>query len=236
MALQENILDCGSEQVEHWFLCNYKPFVAGLDNLSRSLIRFKNCSTIDLRAWTECSVEALLPRLQNQHVTVIRALGSEERLGPAILDPDRNALDYLGMQLAIALNCPYNPSLLSKIKMPRPLKGLTLQERRQETSNAFLFSQSKTPSTSLLIIDDILTTGSTMRAIINAIRQVNACPIYVYTLAMTDRNVVSNPVIPLETQHYQWRQVAGWAAREPVSLYGNLAGLKALILNDFYQG
>jgi hypoxanthine phosphoribosyltransferase len=67
----------------------------------------------------------------------------------------------------------------------------------------------------ILIIDDILTTGATMRAIVAAIRQLlSSTSIRIFTLASTDREALINKSVQLSGYNYGWQNARGWIVAE----------------------
>jgi predicted amidophosphoribosyltransferase len=71
------------------------------------------------------------------------------------------------------------------------------------------------PSPSFLLIDDILTTGTTMRMIIRALRrQFPRCPIRIFTLARSDYDPALNLSSPLHGQNYHLEDSTGWVVAE----------------------
>jgi predicted amidophosphoribosyltransferase len=116
-----------------------------------------------------------------------------------------SALDLLGHSLAIHLNCRYLPGLLGKSRTTLPNKHLTRRQRRSQIQDVYHLTTSPaetlakadpiTPTTPFLLIDDILTTGTTMRALIRTLRQhYPASPIKTFTLTRADYHC---PVQPL---------------------------------------
>ncbi len=78
MALQQRSFVCDGEVFPHYFLCNYKPYKAGPDNLSYSLIRFKHGEPIDVQAWSDCASDGLHTIPFKSNTIVLRALSSDE--------------------------------------------------------------------------------------------------------------------------------------------------------------
>jgi hypoxanthine-guanine phosphoribosyltransferase len=89
----------------------------------------------------------------------------------------------------------------------------------------------------ILILDDILTKGTTVRALIQAIRSVwHHYPIQVFTLASTDYKAKLNVSIQLSSYSYSWELEKGWKVTEDESIYSSeLASLKSKIFSDSFQ-
>lgn len=185
MALQQFRLTCGNTVFTHYYLALYFPLATGEDLLSYSLVRFKQRLQPDLDAWIDCAGD-LLGRLSFPPQTIVlRALRHEET---TVRPEFPSALDRLGQSLALRFGCRYRPDLLSKTRATLPGKYLTREERELQLRDAYRLAATVgaavNPHTQLLLIDDILTTGSTMRAIIRSVReQLPDCPIHIFTLS-----------------------------------------------------
>ncbi len=86
---------------------------------------------------------------------------------------------------------------------------------------------------SLLLVDDIFTSGTTMTTIIRAIRKKTTCTISLFTLAATES--MHNEGVSLTGVSYEWKPSSGWIhLREPDEPYFTLEKLKRMI-NDGFQ-
>ena len=65
-----------------------------------------------------------------------------------------------------------------------PLKDLGVQERQNNLKKAFKIVRNDVKLNTIVIIDDIYTTGSTMDAIAQVIQQHMDCQVYVLTVAI----------------------------------------------------
>ena len=93
-------------------------------------------------------------------------------------------LDLLGQNLASTFSCQYLPSLLQKSTTTLSNKGLTREQRETQLQNIYSIPHPLPDIQPILLIDDILTTGATVLAIIHSIRQSSPHnPIEVFTLA-----------------------------------------------------
>jgi competence protein ComFC len=79
----------------------------------------------------------------------------------------------------------YKPSAVSRIKETIPQVGLTAKEREENVFDAFECNPSIVQNKSILLIDDVTTTGSTLNECSKALRNFGAKNIYCFTLART---------------------------------------------------
>lgn len=116
---------------------------------------------------------------------IVRALGHAE------LEAQPSGRDRLWSNLAEQLHCRYVPTALRKNRVTRKSTGLNSQERHHESLNSYeiaLPSQIRDAG-SILVVDDVYTTGSTIHEIKRAITAVNpAAKIYAFTLLRTCRS------------------------------------------------
>jgi len=156
--------------------------------LSHSLVRFKQRLQPDLGAWIACAGDLLAHLSFSPQTIILRALRHEET---TIRPEFPSALDLLGQALALKFGCRYRPDLLSKTRATLPGKLLTRSQRVTQLRNVYrmgdAFGADFIPDTSILVIDDILTTGTTMRAIIRAVSErLPQCRIEAFTLTRAD--------------------------------------------------
>ena len=233
----------------HHYLCNYLPVSAGRDTLSRSLLKFKHGLQPDLDGWIDCSLELLAALPFPEGTIILRALQHDETIvqeeGPA-------SMDFLGQALATCFHCHYQPALLRKSRITQPNKGLSRGQRRTELNDVYtladpaitpgpgdqpaLTSLHPLPAPPFLIIDDILTTGTTARMIIRAIRRhYPRSPLRVFTLAKADYDPTLNYSTPLRGQNYHLHQGIGWQVDEDEADYYSGENLRKWILADIFR-
>jgi predicted amidophosphoribosyltransferase len=83
----------------------------------------------------------------------------------------------LAKRISHSLDIPLLKGLLSRIRYTRAQSGLSPQERERNVAGAFRINpklKNSIPDSQLLLIDDIITTGSTVRECINEIRKFEA--------------------------------------------------------------
>ena len=231
MALQHQYIDFDGESLNHYYLCNYLPLYKGSDDLSKSLIRFKAGSPVDVEAWTECSILEMNKISLNKGILILRALSSDEMSTDSTR---RTPLDRFATRLANLVEGTYQPDLLHKTRKTKSVKFLSLVDRIEELENVYTFT-GQSSFKEILILDDILTTGTTMKEIIKAIREVTpSSSITLFTLASTDHQAVINETISLSGTSYVWEEEEWKLIAEPEVFYGNLTKLKSQILNDSF--
>ena len=205
MSLQETSITYNDSSYRHFYLCHYLPLSAGVDPLSRSLLKFKRGIQPDLDAWIENTLEVFHNIPLSPDTIIIRALRHDEtqvqQSPPSSVAPSSSlpsSLDLLGQALSTRFQCQYLPALLCKSRPTLSNKGLTRDQRETELKNAYNINPEALPIPPLpasgtpshppfLLIDDILTTGATIRTIIHTLHQ--AFPLsllQIFTLARAD--------------------------------------------------
>jgi len=203
--------------------------VHGIDELSKSLLRFKSKLQVDVQAWIECSVVEL-SKIINSNFIVVRALHGGE------LEAGNSSLDLLGVSLVKELNCQYRPQLVKKSRLTKSLKFLNKEERKAEIQGTYSFQPDDGDfrNSSFLIIDDILTTGTTLKAIGDAITATTCnTDISFYSLAYSDYQANLNQHVELSGDTYSWQHTQGWIVAEGHAGYNELISLKNQIQNNF---
>jgi predicted amidophosphoribosyltransferase len=188
MVLQTTSITCRYSSFRHYYLCHYLPLSAGKDMISRSLLKFKHRTRPDFNTWIECSLEALHEISLTSDTIILRALHHDEMVAGTKFP---TALDFLGHALAGHFGCRYLPSLLRKSRPARPCKELSRHQRKTELQGIYSLDSAArqmiatpAPNPPFLLIDDILTTGTTMRMIIRTLRRTfPLSPIRIFTLA-----------------------------------------------------
>nr|WP_005573134.1 hypothetical protein [Aggregatibacter actinomycetemcomitans] len=98
-----------------------------------------------------------------------------------------NQADLLAQQLAKWFKIPVDNGLLLRTKRTPTQRGLTAKDRRHNLKNAFRISTNDRhfPYRSVALVDDVITTGSTLNEIAKRLRQANVVHIQVWGLART---------------------------------------------------
>jgi competence protein ComFC len=110
-----------------------------------------------------------------------------------LLERGYNQSAQLARPLALAMGLPYKPAALRKIRETRPQVGLNAREREQNIQGSFAADPKLVNNRSLLVIDDVTTTGSTIAACADAARRAGASHVYGLTLTRPVINPDDNP-------------------------------------------
>jgi len=82
---------------------------------------------------------------------------------------------------------PAAEEALKRVRNTPLMKGMTVRERQKNTENAFIAQGNSVESKSIMLIDDIYTTGATIDACARALRRAGAGPVYFLTLAIGEQ-------------------------------------------------
>ena len=120
--------------------------------------------------------------IQNQQwsidVVVPVPLGSER-----LSQRGYNQAALLAFPLALGLGLPYRPRALQKIRETPSQVGLTMLERRTNVAGAFQARREDVLDQSILLVDDVTTSGATLDECATAMLQAGAGQVYGLTLA-----------------------------------------------------
>jgi ComF family protein len=94
-----------------------------------------------------------------------------------------NQVDLVARPLAYELGLDYKPAALRKIRETRSQVGLTISQRQENVSQAYQANPSVVKRKTVLLMDDVATTGSTIAACADALILSGAQDVYVITIA-----------------------------------------------------
>jgi ComF family protein len=93
----------------------------------------------------------------------------------------------LAKPVAWKTKLPFNKNAIKRVKVTRSQVGLTYNERKTNVSDAFLAESKVVSKKSILLIDDVVTTGATINSCASALQKAQATTIYGLTLARSPR-------------------------------------------------
>lgn len=94
-----------------------------------------------------------------------------------------NQAGLFALPLALALQIPYKPQALERIRHTRSQVDLSWRERQQNVAGAFRAVPSQVTGKDVLLIDDVATTGATLNACATALYEAGARTVYALTVA-----------------------------------------------------
>lgn len=94
-----------------------------------------------------------------------------------------NQAAILGFPIALGCGIPFRPGWLVKIRETRSQVGLTHSERQENLREAFRANAESVIGKRILIVDDVVTSGATMKACSAALLEGGAAEIYGLSLA-----------------------------------------------------
>ena len=93
----------------------------------------------------------------------------------------------LARPLAWETGLPIDASIIKRIRKTRSQVGLSLEERKINVTGAFWAEKKLVNGKTILIVDDVLTTGSTINSCADALMRAEASRVYGLTLARSTR-------------------------------------------------
>jgi competence protein ComFC len=94
-----------------------------------------------------------------------------------------NQVGMVAMPLASMLNWQYEPKTLVRVRKTRTQVGLSVAERKQNVSGAFHDDPVRMAGKTVLVMDDVATTGATLLACADACMESGAKAVYALTIA-----------------------------------------------------
>lgn len=117
-----------------------------------------------------------------------------------------NPPDILAERIAFRINVPYRETLLKKKKNIRSqTKTKNRKERLQNPNGAYIFNPEETVrGKTILLVDDIITTGATLRECANELYRAGAETVYRLTIAKTSL-FAAKRLVPSEKNRQRYR-------------------------------
>ena len=94
-----------------------------------------------------------------------------------------NQVGLVAGPLAYELGLPYEPGALHKTRETRTQVGLDISRRSENVRDAYQADPNVVKSKSILLMDDVATTGATISACTSALLSAEAKEVYVLTIA-----------------------------------------------------
>lgn len=94
-----------------------------------------------------------------------------------------NQVAMVAMPLSIRLGLDYHPTVLIRARETRSQVGLTAAERQENVRNAFFADGKKVDGRTVLLMDDVSTTGATLSSAAEALLASGAHDVFAITLA-----------------------------------------------------
>jgi predicted amidophosphoribosyltransferase len=100
-----------------------------------------------------------------------------------------NPAEELARAVAVEVGWASVPDGLERRRFRRPLRGLSAQRRREEVAGAFVAGPGlpRLAGSRVVLVDDVVTTGATLRAATEALRAAGMVPLGALALARTRR-------------------------------------------------
>ncbi len=94
-----------------------------------------------------------------------------------------NQANLLARPIALFLNIPFSSHALSRTRETRTQVGLSVVERMENMSGAFQAKEQLVKGKTILVVDDVATSGATLNACAKALLEVGASRVYGFSLA-----------------------------------------------------
>ena len=136
------------------------------------------------------AVELAAPLAERLTVTLERRDWAFDFIAPVPLSVNRlaergyNQADLLGQRVAERMNIRYWPDALRRERDTEQQARLNVQQRADNVKDAFAAADAANQS--VLLIDDVVTTGATLKACAEALKNARAAAVYAITAAAPD--------------------------------------------------
>lgn len=135
-------------------------------------------------------VELAAPLAERLTVTLEQQNWPCDFIAPVPLSVNRvaergyNQADLLGRRVAEQMNIPYRPDVLRRERDTEQQARLNIQQRAENVKDAFAAEDAADQF--VLLIDDVVTTGATLKACVEALKNAGAASVYAITVAAPD--------------------------------------------------
>lgn len=102
-----------------------------------------------------------------------------------------NQCELISIELSKLLEINVNFDLIKRIKNTKPMYNLKINERIENLKDAFLVEKQNFHNKKLLLIDDIITTGTTVSEIIKSLKKENITEIICLSFTNTDKTSIN---------------------------------------------
>ena len=172
---------CG-DCMRHRHLFDRGRAVFSYKSISDSIYRFKYKGRREYGAYyAECMVERLgewiIQRRPDALIPVPVHASKRHIRG-------YNQAEVLAKELGSILHIPIETNLIKRVRKTSPMKDLSVSERQNNLKKAFKISRDDVKLSTVIIVDDIYTTGSTLDAMSYELRGAGVKHIYFVALAI----------------------------------------------------
>ncbi|MBQ9991280.1 MAG: ComF family protein [Lachnospiraceae bacterium] len=185
-------LKCGKavkEEEEYCYDCSHKShlFVQGAalfpyEYIRASLYRFKYSGRQEYAGfYAKQMAERLTPlvrRWRPQALVPVPMYRRKKRLR------GYNQAEVLAAELSKIWNIPVEKGLVVRVKNTRPMKEIDGAERQNNLKKAFKLAENDVKLNTILVIDDIYTTGSTVDAVTKVCHEAGIRKVYVLSVSI----------------------------------------------------
>ena len=156
------------------------------DEISSELLSFKDGNSGGIEFWKKIVIQEFENKSYDY---VVRVLSSKE-----LKAEGRKSLDDIGETIASITGSNYIKSVLRKNRSTEQLKFMNKQERENEILDVYeVYSDLNLSNKKVLIIDDVTTTGTTIKAVAKALKtHTQSIKLYSYCLCKTSDDINAN--------------------------------------------
>jgi ComF family protein len=167
---------CGENPPAYKFLRSWTIFA---DPIQGALHRLKYRRDVGLGEALSSQVARFVAQLNWPIDTLIPIPLGKKRLK----ERGYNQVAMIAMPLSIQLGLKYLPGALSRARETRSQVGLSAVERQENVQSAFLADDRKVRGQTILLIDDVATTGATLSSAAEALYHAGAQDVHGITIA-----------------------------------------------------